>query len=95
MKCRYYPTAPICFSRECVLIFRALSENVYAIDEKADWCIINKSDLVKKIDEEHGLAKVDLLDSQKNGFLVEINNPGDHMLSRFYVPRNEVVFLAK
>ena len=50
---------------------------------------------MKKIDEEHGLAKVDLLDSQKNGFLVEINNPGDHMLSRFYVPRNEVVFLAK
>ena len=92
LKCRHYGIAPICFSGEYAIIFRELIQET---GERNNWCIINKSDLVKKIDEEKGLVRVDLLGSQINSFLVEINNPGDHKLSRFYVPRKEIVFSVK
>ena len=76
------------FSGEKSILFKTLDTS-----SGHSWCFINKEDLVQKVNLYQGFVKVNVLDhNSPSRLLVEINDVGDHRLSRFYVPRSEVVF---
>lgn len=95
LKCEYWKDKNIVlFSNEYVIKFRCynksnpvpLTGKFNKISEDEDWCIVDESELIKKINNEKGLVKVLLYSFGDDKAIVGIQDSANHQISKFYVP---------
>ena len=95
LKCEYWKDENIrLFSNEYVIKFRCYNKSNSVplvgkfnhISKDEDWCIIDESELVKKIDSERGLVRVHLDSIEDDKAVVGIQDSANHKISKFYVP---------
>lgn len=101
LKCEFWKYPHIESRNEYLIGFRAYNKRGlrYSIgkilkDKSPDnaFCIIEESDLVKRINRQKGLAGVAIYSTERDKLLVGIQDIENNQEERFFVPRSDVLF---